>query len=32
MDRAEGRASFDGLQLLGIAEQDDLGPGFGCIG
>jgi hypothetical protein len=31
MDRAEGRARFDGLQLLGIADQHDLGPGFGGI-
>ena len=32
MDRAEGRASFDGLQLLGIADQDDLGAGLSGMG
>ena len=32
MDRAEGRAGFDGLQLLRIADQHDLGAGLGSMG
>ena len=32
MDRAEGRARFDGLQLLRIADQHDLGAGLGSMG
>ena len=32
MDRAERRAGFDGLQLLGIADQHDLGAGVGGMG
>ena len=32
MDRAERRAGFDGLQLLGIADQHDLCAGLGGMG
>ena len=32
MDRAERRARFDGLQLLRIADQHDLGAGLGSMG
>ena len=32
MDRAECRARFDGLQLLGIADQHDFGAGVGSMG
>ncbi len=32
MDRAERRARFDGLQLLGIADQHDLGAGLCRMG
>ena len=32
MDRAERRAGLDGLQLLRIADQHDLGPGLGGMG
>ena len=32
MDRAERRAGFDGLQLLGIADQHDLGAGLSGMG
>src|SRR3974390_2562010 len=32
MDRAEGCASFDGLQLLRISNQDRLGSGLSCMG
>src|SRR6185437_12635279 len=32
MDRSERRARFDGLQLLQIANQDDLGAGVDSMG
>jgi hypothetical protein len=32
VDRAERRARLDGLQLLRIADQHDLGAGFGGMG
>ena len=32
MDRAERRARLDGLQLLDIADQHDLGAGLCCMG